>query len=61
VGVVAGLYKSVPEACEATVKVVTHQAYQEENHQKYEGYYKLYTTLYTSLKNDFKTLAGLQG
>ncbi len=58
-GVGAGEYKSVPEACEATVKVVTHQAYGEENHRKYQGYYKLYNTLYTSLKKDFKTLAGL--
>lgn len=58
-GVGAGVYKSVPEACEATVKVVTHQAYQQENHERYQGYYKLYTALYDSLKNDFKTLAGL--
>lgn len=58
-GVGAGVYKSVAEACDATIKVVTKQDLNSENHKVYDGYYKLYNNLYNSLKNDFKVLAGL--
>lgn len=58
-GVGAGLYKSVPEACDAIIKVGSEQAYDADNHEIYKGYYKLYNNLYHSLKQDFKALAGL--
>lgn len=59
-GVGAGVYKNVPEACEAAVKVVTNQDYNSKTHEAYNGYYKLYNSLYQSLKNDFKKLAVLK-
>lgn len=58
-GVGAGLYQSVPEACDAIIKVRSKQDHDAGNHQIYKGYYKLYNNLYHSLKQDFKTLAGL--
>lgn len=58
-GVGAGIYKSVPEACDQTISVVTRQDYDRENHKAYQKYYSLYNSLYQSLKNDFKELARL--
>lgn len=58
-GVGAGLYKNVPEACDAIIKVKSEQTHNVHNHQVYQGYYKLYNKLYHSLKEDFKTLAQL--
>ncbi|AGC67909.1 xylulose kinase XylB [Thermoclostridium stercorarium subsp. stercorarium DSM 8532] len=58
-GVGAGVYRSVEEACEATIKVKSTQKPNTAAHEKYNGYYKLYRKLYTSLKDDFKTLAKL--
>ncbi len=59
-GVGSGLYSSVEEACDATVKVVTTQSYDQANHQAYGKYYSLYNKLYHSLKSDFKVLADIQ-
>lgn len=59
-GVGAGLYKNVAEACDTTVKVVTTQPYNETNYQVYSKYYNLYNSLYYSLKDGFKALAGIQ-
>ncbi|NLW02698.1 MAG: xylulokinase [Clostridiaceae bacterium] len=56
-GVGAGIYKSVPEACDQTIRVVTHQDYNKDNHVAYQKFYSLYNDIYQSLKNDFKTLA----
>ena len=58
-GVGAGVYNSVPEACDQTVSVVTRQNFSPENHQTYSGFYNLYNSIYQSLKNDFKSLAQL--
>lgn len=58
-GVGAGVYSSVPEACDQTVTVVTNQDYNAENNKTYEGYCKLYNNLYKSLKDEFKSLARL--
>jgi xylulokinase len=58
-GVGAGVYKSVPEACEATIQVKTRQQADQAVTAKYNEYYKLYKNLYQSLKQDFKTLAKL--
>ena len=58
-GVGSGVYKSVAEACEATIQVRTRQQADPALTAKYNEYYKLYKSLYTSLKQDFKTLAKL--
>jgi len=58
-GVGAGVYSSVTEACEATIKVKSTQKPNMEAHEKYNGYYEIYKNLYKSLKNDFKSLAKL--
>jgi xylulokinase len=58
-GVGSGVYKSVPEACEATIQVKTRQQADQAVTAKYNEYYKLYKSLYQSLKQDFKTLAKL--
>ncbi len=58
-GVGSGVYKSVPEACEATIKVKTRQQANQAVTAKYDDDYKLYTKLYQSLKSDFKSLSKL--
>lgn len=58
-GVGSGVYKSVPEACEATIQVKTRQQADQAVTAQYNAYYKLYKNLYQSLKQDFKTLAKL--
>ena len=58
-GVGTGVYNSVPEACEATIKVMTKQSPNGANVGIYNEYYKLYGKLYKSLKDDFKTLSKL--
>lgn len=55
-GVGAGIYKSVPEACEAIIQVKDTMAPIQENIGKYDKFYKLYTKLYKSLKDDFTQL-----
>jgi xylulokinase len=58
-GVGTGIYNSVPEACDQTIKVVTRQNFDPKNKEKYEGFYKLYNNIYKSLRQDFKLLAEL--
>ena len=56
----AGIYSSVPEACDAIVKTDKTQTPQAENVPVYESYYQLYREIYPALKAQFTTLAGLQ-
>ncbi len=58
-GVGSGVYRSVPEACEAIIKVKTRQQANQTITEKYNQYYRLYKNLYKSLRQDFKNLAGL--
>ncbi|NLN66504.1 MAG: xylulokinase [Clostridiaceae bacterium] len=58
-GVGSGVYKIVPEACEATIQVKTRQPADQAVTTRYNEYYKLYKSLYRSLKQDYKTLAKL--
>jgi xylulokinase len=58
-GVGAGIYNSVPEACEAIIQIKTRQQPNQDAIDKYEEYYEVYKKLYKSLKQDFKTLAKL--
>jgi xylulokinase len=56
-GVGAGIYDSVPQACEDVIKVKDTLAPIEDRIQKYDDFYKLYTKLYKSLKEDFTQLS----
>ncbi len=56
----AGIYGSVPEACDAIVKTDKTQNPQAENVPVYESYYQLYREIYPALKAQFATLADLQ-
>lgn len=58
-GVGTGVYKSVPEACDATIGILTRQSADKGVKPVYDGYYRLYNGLYKSLSSDFKTLAAL--
>jgi len=57
----AGLYESVPAACDAMISKEIERRYapSAENAEKYAGYRKLYAELYDHLAGDFKVLAGL--
>lgn len=58
-GVGAGIYKSVEEACDAAIKVKSVQQPDMSNTKKYSEFYKIYTKLYTSLKDNYSELAGI--
>ncbi|MCL2633649.1 MAG: xylulokinase [Oscillospiraceae bacterium] len=51
-----GIYKSVPEACNAVIKAERVQEPIKENIPDYERVYKLYTSLYPIMKESFKEL-----
>ncbi|WP_094546053.1 xylulokinase [Petroclostridium xylanilyticum] len=56
-GVGAGIYSSVPEACEAAIKRVNTQSPIAENVSIYNKYYQVYGNLYRALKDQFKTIS----
>ncbi len=58
-GVGAGLYGSVAQACDATIKVRTTQRPDMALNDIYMKSYGLYGKLYKSLKEDFKEAAGI--
>ena len=58
-GVGTGVWKSVPEACHATIEVVSHTPANSDAHRAYEPYYALYRKLYQHLKADFAEVAQL--
>lgn len=58
-GVGAGIYKSVEEACDTAIKVKSVQQPDMSNTEKYSEFYKIYTKLYTSLKDNYSELAGI--
>lgn len=53
----AGKFKSVEEACEATVRTCEHLKPDADRMRIYEHYYPLWQNLYRSLKKDFEKLA----
>ncbi len=59
-GVGAGIYSSVPEACDQAVCTTMKLDYDTANHELYKNSYKLYNSIYQSLKKDFSSLAVLQ-
>ncbi|MGQ9487261.1 MAG: xylulokinase [Armatimonadota bacterium] len=58
-GVGTGVWQSVPEACHATIQVVSNTPVNPDAHRAYEPYYVLYRKLYQHLRADFAEVAGL--
>ena len=56
-GVGAGVYPSVPEACDAVIRVRTEQAPIADSAAAYEPYYRLYHKTYASLRGICHELA----
>ena len=59
-GVGAGIWATVPEACDAVIRVRTQQAPIEKNSAEYEPYYQLYRSVYAALRPVYHTLATLK-
>jgi xylulokinase len=59
-GVGTGVWASVPEACDATIKTVSKTKASAKNVKRYDALYPEYGRLYRSLKDDFKRIAELQ-
>ena len=56
----AGIYKTVPEACDAMVKTNSDSTLPDKmNTQKYHSYFSVYSSLYKSLKENYKQLSNL--
>ncbi len=55
----AGIYSSVPEACNAVIKTDKTQEPIAENVPEYEKYYQLYCEIYPALKASYKKLGAL--
>ncbi len=56
-GVGSGTYKNIEEACDLTIKTNTHIDPDLMNSIVYDEYYREYTKLYKSLKDNFSRLA----
>jgi xylulokinase len=56
-GVGAGIYKDVVSACDSIIRKTDSQTYNEQNKNLYGEMYKIYKSLYTSLKKDFMDFA----
>ena len=57
----AGEYKSVVEACKATIHAAEDTALDRKSKRIYDEAFPLYQQLYHSLKDDFKRIASLGG
>jgi xylulokinase len=55
----AGAFKSVEEACGATIRVVQKTAYDKKAAQVYDRAFPVYQQLYRSLKADFRAIGEL--
>jgi len=58
-GVGTGVWKSVPEACDATIKTLDRTRPDRSTLGRYKALYPMYGRLYRSLKDDFKAVAKL--
>jgi xylulokinase len=58
-GVGAGVYKTVPEACDAVIKVAGRQKPDRKNTAIYKKYYEIYKNLYKALKASYRDVAGI--
>ena len=55
----AGIYASVPEACDAVIHTANVQDPSEKDVPTYEKYYQLYRTIYPALRDRFAALAAM--
>jgi len=60
-GVGAGLYATVPEACQATIQVTGRTTPEQRAMAEYERFYARYRALYPALASEFKAMATLVG
>ncbi len=58
-GVGTGVWKSVPEACDATIHTVQKTPADQRRVKRYDALYPEYGELYRSLKDDFRRIATL--
>jgi len=58
-GVGAGVWKSVEEACKATIKVTSTTRVNRKRATLYQRHYQLFRSLYPALKGSFREIAGL--
>ncbi len=58
-GVGAGVWNSIPEACDAMIKVVSRTAPNEERRKQYEDYYQVYHSLYPQIQQSCHKLTKL--
>jgi xylulokinase len=56
-GVGAGIYESVPAACESTVKITGRTAFDPARTSAYEPYYQRYQALYPALASEFAAIS----
>ncbi len=56
-GVGAGLYPSVPQACQAAIRVVSTTEPNPANSKIYAGLYEVYRDLYPALKGEFQKIS----
>jgi xylulokinase len=54
-----GVYKSIAEACDATIRVVSETTPDRRSVATYNRAYPVYGSLYRSLRADFQTLSKL--
>ena len=59
-GVGAGVWDSVPAACDAVIRLRTEQSAIDQNRADYEPYYQLYHSVYSALQPVCHTLATLK-
>lgn len=60
-GVGAGVWKSIPEACDATIKIVSTIKKNPKQNKEYDKVYKLFGPLYENLKGNFRDIAKANG
>ena len=58
-GVGAGIYSSVEEACNATIRTTTKTSPHPQKVRLFEEYYEVYRSLYPALKDSFHRIASL--
>jgi xylulokinase len=58
-GVGTGVYKSVPEACDAAIKVVEKTDADQKASKTYGAYHGIYRSVYTALKSTFRESADI--
>jgi len=57
----AGEFKNIREACKATIRVIQETAPDRAAKKHYDRAFPIYQQLYPSLKDDFKSIAALEG